>query len=387
MAMRIPADATRVRLILGLEEVTGEVWFDNIRVSVRKPPLPPPPAEPPTGPVFKGHNLPRLRGAMVDPGIDEEGLRTLGRQWNANVIRWQLVHYAPPGQTLELDKYDQWLEGELKKLDAVLPLCEQHGLLVVIDLHSPPGGRSVGGYAAANDRLFIDRACQDKFVEVWQQIAERYRNAPAVWGYDLVNEPDDSQLSPHSDDWQDLAERAAKAIRAIDREKAIIVQPANGGGPEGMAVFRPIDMPNVVYSVHMYHPHAFTHQGVYAASEPINYPGEIGGERWDKDRLEKALAPVIEFQKNYNVHIFVGEFSAIRWAPGDSAHRYLSDLIEIFEHHGWDWAYHAFREWEGWSVEHVGDRNNTARPAEPTDRQKLLQHWFGKNEKPAPPAR
>jgi hypothetical protein len=59
------------------------------------------------------------------------------------------------------------------------------------------------------------------------------------------------------------------------------------------------------------------------------------------------------------VHIYIGEFSAIRWAPEGSAARYLSDLIEIFEAHGWDWSYHAFREWSGWTVEHRDDRNDT----------------------------
>ena len=26
--------------------------------------------------------------------------------------------------------------------------------------------------------------------------------------------------------------------------------------------------------------------------------------------------------------------------------------IALFRDYGWDWTYHAFREWEGWSVEH-----------------------------------
>ena len=43
------------------------------------------------GTVYTGHDLPRLRGAMVSPDIDEAGLRTLGKDWNANLIRWQLV--------------------------------------------------------------------------------------------------------------------------------------------------------------------------------------------------------------------------------------------------------------------------------------------------------
>jgi hypothetical protein len=108
----------------------------------------------------------------------------------------------------------------------------------------------------------------------------------------------------------------------------------------------------------------------------------IDGKNWDKTALEQALLPAIEFQKRYNVHIYIGEFSAIRWAPGGSAARYLSDAIDIFEAHGWDWTYHAFREWNGWSVEHGSDPQDAKPSPTPTDRQKLLLDWFGKNSKP-----
>ena len=91
---------------------------------------------------------------------------------------------------------------------------------------------------------------------------------------------------------------------------------------------------------------------------------------------------MIDFQKRYNAPIYMGEFSAIRWAPENSAARYLSDVIDIFESHGWDWSYHAFREWDGWSVEHGSDRKDTKRAAVPTDRERLLRGWFAKNQKP-----
>ncbi|MBM3878366.1 MAG: hypothetical protein FJ387_01385 [Verrucomicrobia bacterium] len=122
---------------------------------------------------------------MISPGIDAAGLRVLGRDWNANLIRWQLIRHGRPGQPSTLDDYDSWLEGELKKLDAALPICRDNGLYVVVDLP-----------------------------------------------------------------------------------------------------------------------------------------------------------------------------------------------------HGWDWSYHAFREWSGWSVEHGSDRGNTRPATEPTDRQRLLQGWFALNQKP-----
>jgi hypothetical protein len=43
------------------------------------------------GPVYRGHTLPRLRGAMISPAVTAEDLRVLGKQWRANHVRWQLV--------------------------------------------------------------------------------------------------------------------------------------------------------------------------------------------------------------------------------------------------------------------------------------------------------
>jgi len=379
----IPDDAKQVTLVVGLESVTGKAWFDDIRVVAWKP-LAIAGPQVTASTAYKGHNLPRLRGAMVSPSIDAEGLRVLGQQWNANLVRWQLIRTEKFDDGLDLAAYDRWLQSALKRLDAALPLCEKYGLRVVVDLHSPPGGhRLSGGYAGSDHGLFNDAACQRKFIEVWQHMARRYKDSKAIWGYDLANEPVEAATGEELADWQDMAEQAAKAIRAIDPERAIIVEPPEWGSPLGLRELRPLAVPGIVYSVHMYLPHAFTHQGVFGASKAYRYPGEIDGKRWDKAQLEAALKPVVEFQQKYNVHIYIGEFSAIRWAPDGSACRYLKDLIDIFESHGWDWSYHAFREWDGWSVEHGADPEDHGRAKSPTDREQLLRSWFAQNLKPA----
>ncbi len=379
---RVPIDVTNISLVLGLENVTGKVWFDEVKLTVTKPPLAQT-AKPVPGSMYKGHNLPRLRGTMISPGINGQSLELLGRQWNANLIRWQLIRTGEASRDRSLEGFDKWLDGELKRLDAALPYCEQYGLMVVLDLHSPPGGKpTAGGYVGSDSGLFTDRKVQDKFVSVWTKIAARYRGSKAIWGYDLANEPVEDDVEDGCDDWQALAERAARAIRAVDPERALIVEPARWGSPEGLNELVPLPVSNVVYSVHMYIPHAFTHQGVFEKGPPYRYPGEIQGKQWNKAELERALQPALDFQRRYNVHIYIGEFSAIRWAPDNSACRYLSDLIDIFEARGWDWSYHAFREWQGWSVEHGSDRADNSPAKEPTDRERLLRSWFGKNAKP-----
>jgi endoglucanase len=383
-AARIPPDAISVTLLLGLEQVTGNAWFDDVKFTVVKAPVPAPP--PVAGPMHKGHDLPRLRGAMISPSITPESLQVLGGDWNANLIRWQFIRTGRGGHGDEAD-YDRWLADQLQKLDAALPICEKLGVYVVVDLHSPPGGKgTAGGYMGSDAGLFTDPRAQDKFVRIWELIATRYKSSRAIWGYDLVNEPLEDDVAEDCLDWQGLAERAARAIRKIDPQRTIIVEPARWGGPDGLEDLVPIPVSNVVYSVHMYIPHAFTHQNVHGKTPEYQYPGLIQGKHWDKEQLRQALKPAVAFQKRYNVHMFIGEFSAIRWAPGGSATRYLRDVIEILEENGWDWTYHAFREWHGWSVEHGDDPKNTQPAATPTDRQKLLREWLQRNEKPRWPA-
>ncbi len=380
-AVPIPEDAGAGEICLGLQDSSGKAWFRELRAKIlrtRSPILPEP--DPKAAPPYKGHDLPRLRGVMSPNAFKDEDLRNLGMEWKANLIRWQITrNWGQNGTERDLDEYDSWLNGRLDELDQALAACKKYGIKAVIDLHSPPGGRDENRDMA----MFYEKKYQDHFVAVWEKIAKRYKDNSAVWGYDLVNEPTCNKLTLPGMDSLATQVRAARAIRAIDAKTAIIIESENWDSPEAFAWLTPIDVPNVVYQVHMYTPHTFTHQGVFSKTVGITYPGTIDGKQYDKDALKKVLQPVRDFQRAYNVHIYVGEFSAIRWAPG--AARYLEDCVSIFEEYGWDWSYHAYREWPGWSVEHENlpvDKDHHTPAATDTDRKKVLLNWFAKNEKP-----
>lgn len=376
---RIPRDVSEAWLFVGLESVSGKVWFDDIMVTVGRPPVA---RRPRPENVYTGRTLPRLRGAMVRTwgGDIDEGMRVLGDEWNANVVRWQLRSPGGKGPPPEdLAAYDRWLDRELSTLDKALPICEKHGLKVVVDLHCKPGGTLT---KPTRDRMFRERKYQEKLVAAWKRIASRYRGHKAVWAYDLINEPVQGIVAEGLLDWQALAARTAKAVRAVDPDTAIIVEPSPWAHPFALDNFLPIDVPGVVYSIHMYLPHNFTHQGIKGLPWGLKYPGEIDGVHWDAERVRTALQPAADFQRDYGVHIFVGEFSAIRSAADHSAFRYIRDVIDVFEQHGWDWAYHAFREWDGWSAEHGPDLKDRSPSKTQTDRERLLRSLFAKNLKP-----
>ena len=375
----IAMDALEGEIDLGLQDCSGNVWFDSLSVTVYRgtpPRRPEPPSNP--GPAFRGHDLPRLRGVMSPNTFRDEDLRVLGTEWKANVIRWQITrNWGRAGTDRDLAEYDRWFEGKLKELDQALEAAHRYGIKVVVDMHSPPGGR----YENNDLAIFHEALYQDHYVRLWEKIARRCEANPAVWGYDLINEPVQNRPSPPGvPDYLGTQVRAAKAIRVIDPRVPIFIEAAEWDSAAGFRDLEPVEVPNVIYQVHMYVPSEFTHQGVYNQRTGIAYPGKINGVTWDRERLRQVLRPVREFQLAYNVHIYVGEFSAIRWAPG--AADYLRDCIELFEEYGWDWTYHAYREWDGWSVEHGSNPQDHTPSEEPTDRQKLLLSWFARNEKP-----
>lgn len=318
---------------------------------------------------------------MVSPNATPEDLRALGREWGANLVRWQLMWDGfphGPADTADFPAYQHWLDRALAHFDTVLPVCATNGLRVVLDLHSTPGGRN----QAWDSRLFDDRAHQEQLVEVWRQLARRYQGNTTIWAYDLVNEPSGQ---PHEGvpDWPALALRVARVIREIEPDRRLVIEPSPWASPSALTTFAPLPLDNIVYSVHMYEPQAFTHQGVFGKPSGVHYPGTIDGRRWDQAEIQRTLQPVIEFQRRHGVPIYIGEFSAIRWAPGTSAHDYLRDCLAVFEEHGWHWSYHAFREWDGWSVEHTGDPTDHRPSTTPTDRARLLRDAFQRN-RPAP---
>jgi len=54
----------------------------------------------------------------------------------------------------------------------------------------------------------------------------------------------------------------------------------------------------------------------------------------------------------------------------------LRDCIEVFEEYGWDWTYHAFREWQGWSVEHESTTPGKLTPSKDNPRKQVLLEGF-----------
>ena len=396
----------RVSLLLGLEDCTGRAEFDlsSLRIdredtgipivnqdwvvrypddgengAANSPGAPKPPF------MAAAQRRPPLRGCMLPQrATTEDDIETLHR-WGATLARFQITRdFGKVDANSDLAEYAAWVDSRLDNLANVLRWADARGMKVCVDLHSTPGGVRAGDRATA---MLYDERLADAYVETWRRIATRCAPAvqtacaPAVqtaglYGYDLVNEPKQVAFAPIS--YWDIQRRAAEAIREIDPATPIVVESNISASPTAFAYLRPLPMDNVIYQIHMYAPGDYTHQGV---GRPLTKEGRSlvwpdPSRGWDIEYLRRVLEPVRDFQRRHGARIYVGEFSAIAWAPG--ADQYLRDCIGIFEEYGWDWTYHAFREWAGWSVEHEGEDDASLSPSADNPRKQALLDGFGR---------
>ena len=140
-----------------------------------------------------------------------------------------------------------------------------------------------------------------------------------IAGYDLLNEPavPKNFVEGSPGDINLLYRKLIAAIRKHDPKHTIMLAgprytPADAeselGYIYGLDVLEaPVD-DNLCYTIHMYDPMSFTHQGVWEESEFIKYPGFIDGENWNKDKIRDFMKRAKTFTDKYDVPCLLVNF-------------------------------------------------------------------------------
>lgn len=135
-----------------------------------------------------------------------------------------------------------------ERIDWVLDQAEANGLYAIIDLHH-------------YDELFDDvPGHRDRFLAIWQQIAERYADRPASVLFELLNEPH-GQFNDDPALWNGLLAEALSLVRLSNPERTVFVGPTQWNGIYALDDLELPSDPNLIVSVHFYSPFPFTHQG------------------------------------------------------------------------------------------------------------------------------
>jgi endoglucanase len=146
---------------------------------------------------------------------------TLGVDYVYPTESWRNSYFASKGQRLvrlpiQWERVQPQAGGSLSAVDVaeirrVLDSAQSAGQQVIIDLHNY--GRYYGSPLTTSDG--------PKFANLWEQLARALSDHPALYGYELMNEPHD--LPGNGPAWATLAQIGTDAVRRADQRAWVLV--------------------------------------------------------------------------------------------------------------------------------------------------------------------
>ncbi len=249
-------------------------------------------------------------------------------------------------QLFENDLYPGSYEGPgFEYLDRIITWCRIHGVYCLLDLHAAPGGQNAtppANHATGYPGLWFHRHFQDRTVALWEAIARRYRDEPAVMGYDLLNEPVTDQLH---DPWPDrkpqlnaFYRRLIAAIRAIDSQHILVVE-GNVRQSGGVSTLDPelFADPNTMCSFHFYPMfQASSIPGLAIPEEEIASSADLG-ELGVKE-LRELMKVEYDFAQRVNRPVLLGEFGFFSDRPQALQNTLVRAQLMVAEERGFHWT-------------------------------------------------
>lgn len=181
------------------------------------------------------------------------------------------------------------------RVDSVVSWCRDNGLFLILDMHDAPGGQTGDNIddSYGYPWLLESEKSQQRFCDIWRDIASHYKNEPVILGYELINEP----VATHFTDRDelnsalvDLYRRAIASVREVDANHILLI-----GAPQWNSNFTPLQGvdfgdPQLMYTCHRYggEPTAAAIREYIDFRDSSNRPmymGEIGHntDRWQAD--------------------------------------------------------------------------------------------------------
>ena len=213
----------------------------------------------------------------------------------------------------------------LARIKSVVDLAISKHLYVIINMHH-------------HEELFTNPAASKaRFISQWQQIATYFKGYDNHLYFEVLNEPHDA-LTPEL--WNTYFAEALAEIRKTNPYRKVLLGTASYGGTSGVRDLNPPKDPNLILSVHYYSPFNFTHQGADWAGNKDKYIGTKWEDlAWERDQIIADFDYVIQWAKQHNMPLHVGEFGSYELADIDSRARWTTFIARWLEAQGASWAY------------------------------------------------
>jgi endoglucanase len=186
----------------------------------------------------------RLMKVFHDSWLTERDWDQL-QAFGFNVVRlpflWSVIEDEQNPKTLREDAWHY--------LDWAIAEAKERGIYVILDLHGALGGQTPNDHTgcAGQNQYWTNAEYQDRTKWLWEQVATRYKDEPAVAAYDPLNEPWGSTA-------EDMATRVLElyeTIRAID-DKHIIMLHSHYGSIDVYGDPAEEGLTNVAFELHPY---------------------------------------------------------------------------------------------------------------------------------------
>lgn len=243
--------------------------------------------------------------AYWDNFISEEDVRQIAAE-GFNSLRLPINARYLTGR----DDSSAILESRIARIDSLLRWCRAHQVYVILDLHGAPGGQTGTNIDDSEfDRpdLFRIRENQDRTVEIWRTLAERYKDEYIIAGYDLLNEPLPEWFSEYNGKVLPLYRRITEAIRSVDSRHLIILEGVHWA--TDWSIFQEPFDENVMLQFHKY---------------------------WNNPDKE-SIAAYLDARDKWNLPIFMGE-------GGENNPDWYSGAFRMFEDLDISWNFWTWKK-------------------------------------------
>jgi len=220
----------------------------------------------------------------------------------------------------------------LQIMDQVIQRAGARGLKVILDRHRPTA-------EAQSELWYTDHVSEQRWIDDWVLLGNRYRGNPTVIGADLHNEPHGAATwgdgNPQTD-WRAAAQRAGNAVLQANPDWLIIVEGIEHqgddwywwGGNLSLAGQLPVELAvrnKLVYEAHDYGPGVSSQKWFQAYDFPLNL-SSIWYAHWAYLKMS-GVAPVL-----------IGEFGG-RSVGDDREGLWQRSLVTYLQLNNFDYTY------------------------------------------------
>lgn len=201
---------------------------------------------------------------------------------------------------------------------------------------------------------------KQRFLSLWRQIADRYKNLPNTLIFELLNEPH-GNFTPEL--WNEFLAEAIAVIRDTNPNRTLMVGTASWGG---LSSLNDLQIPeadtNVIFTFHYYEPFHFTHQGAEWVSGSDAWLGTTwSGKPQEQIPIIQDFERVRIWAETHHRPVFLGEFGAYSKADMASRYAWTSFVAREAERRNFSWGYWEFCAGFGIYDKNTGEFNELLR--------------------------